>query len=29
MKVEHLVILTIEFYKRKERLNISALRRII
>ena len=28
MKVEHLVILTMEFYKRKERLNIDALRRI-
>ena len=29
MKVEYLVILTIKFYKRKERLNISALRYII
>ena len=29
MKVGHLVILTKEFYKRKERLNIGALRRVI
>ena len=29
MKVEYLIILTIEFYKRRERLNIGALRRII
>ena len=28
MKVEYLVILTIEFYKRKERLNTSVLRRL-
>ena len=28
MKVGHLVVLTIEFYKRKERLDTGALRRI-
>ena len=28
MKIEYLVISIIEFYKRKERLNIDALRRI-
>ena len=28
MKIEHLVILTIEFYKRKERLDTGALRRV-
>ena len=27
--IEHLVILTIEFYKRKERLDINILRYII
>ena len=27
-KIEHLVILTREFYKRKERLDINILRRI-
>ena len=29
MKVEYLVILTIEFYERKERLDMGALRRVM
>ena len=29
MKVGYLVVLTIEFYERKERLNTGALRRVM
>ena len=28
MKIEHFIILTIEFYKRKERLDTDTLKRI-